>query len=361
MKLGARIFKTGIAIVLALFLAHLITKQGAVVAGISALFAVQPSVYKSYRTVIEQFQGNFIGAVLGVLMVYLFGVHILITGLTSIILISLLSKLKLQSVTGLAVVTQLIIMDHYGGDFLQTALMRFSFVMIGVLSASLVNLLFLPPKYETKLYYNCLNICSDVFKWIRLSINGTSEFHIVKKDLDDIRSRIVNLESNYDLYKEERAYTKRQVRRNTRKKILFKEMILSTRRAYDLLRKINRYENDLLNLSEDLRIQIKFELDELMTFHEEILMRITNKVPLNRTADTSLINERFKENLLDAFLKEVKYIETDAYNKQHIFQVIGAMFEYREKLEHLDTLTHSFYQYHREEKKITVEEDTAHM
>ncbi len=363
MKLGARIFKTGVSIALALSLAQLINVQGSVVAGISALFAVQPSVYKSYKTIIEQFQGNLIGALLAVIMVQLFGVHILISALSSIILIALLSQLKLQNVTGLAVVTQLIIMDHHEGDFFQTALMRFTFVMIGVISAFIVNLVFLPPKYETKLYYNCLNVCGDIFKWIRLSINGTSEYQIVKKDLEDFQSRIISLETQYDLYKNERAYTKKQAYRNTRKKILFKEIISSTRKAYELLKKLNRYENDILNLPEDLRVQIKFELDELMTYHEELLMRVTNKVSLGRAADTSLVTEQFKEDLLDAYLKELNryHAHEENYYKQHVFQVIGAMFEYREKLEHLDTLTHSFYKYHKEEQKINVEDENFDM
>lgn len=361
MKLGARILKTGISIVLALFIAHLFTAQGAVVAGISALFAVQPSVYKSFRTIIEQLQGNIIGAVLAVFMAQVFGMHIAIIGLTAVILISLLTKLNLQHVAGLAVVTQLVIMDHQGGDFYQTAILRFSTVMIGVISASIVNLVFLPPKYETKLYYNCLNICGDIFKWIRLSINGTSEFHVVKRDLEDIRSRIVTVESNYDLYKEERAYTKREMYRSIRKKILFKELIRSTRRAYDLLRKINRYENDILQLPEELRIQIKFELDDLMAFHEEILMRITNKVNSNRTADVSLITEHFKEDLLEAYLNELQPNQEYSFNKQHIFQVIGAMFEYKEQLEHLERLTHSFYKYHTDEKKIMIADENLDM
>lgn len=354
MKLGARILKTGIAIVLALFAASFIDAPGGIVAGISALFAMQPSVYKSYRTIIEQLQGNTIGALLAILMVHFFGFNILISGLTSIILISLLLKLNLSNVVGLAVVTQLIIMDAHDGNFYTTALLRFSFVMIGVLSAFVVNTLFLPPKFETKMYVNCLNICGDIFKWIRLEINGTTEYHVVKRDLDDIKSRIEKLETQFSLYKEERAYTKKRALRNTRKKILFKEMIRSTRRAYDVLRKLNRYENDVLNLPEELKIQIKFELDELMTHHEEILMRVTEKIPNTKLEDHSLIRV-YKINLIDAFLGELRKDESDVeYNKEHIFQVLGAMFEYREQLQHLDRLSHSFYKYHKDDRKINI-------
>lgn len=355
MKLGARIFKTGIAIIVALFIAHQINAPGAIVAGISALFAMQPNVYRSFKTIIEQFQGNLIGAFLAVAMATLFGFHIVIIGITSIILISILQRLNLSHVTGLAVVTQLIIMDHQDGDFIQSAILRFTFVMIGVISAFVVNTLFLPPKFESKIYYQCLNISSDIFKWIRLEINGSTEFHAVKRDIDNIRNRIEKLEEQYNLYKEERAYTKKGSIRNLRKKIIFKETVLATRRAHDVLRKMHRYENDIINLPEELKVQIKFELDELMTLHEELLMRISKKVPATKHDCQAIITEPYKLNIMDAFLEEINANPSDDYSKEHIFVIIGTLFDYRDKLEHLDSITHSFYKYHKEDKKFRIE------
>ncbi|UBH12707.1 FUSC family protein [Macrococcus armenti] len=355
MKLGARIFKTGIAIIVALFIAHQINAPGAIVAGISALFAMQPNVYRSFKTIIEQFQGNLIGAVLAVAMATLFGFHIVIIGITSIILISILQRLNLSHVTGLAVVTQLIIMDHQDGDFIQSAILRFTFVMIGVISAFVVNTLFLPPKFESKIYYQCLNISSDIFKWIRLEINGSTEFHAVKRDIDNIRNRIEKLEEQYNLYKEERAYTKKDSIRNLRKKIIFKETVLATRRAHDVLRKMHRYENDVINLPEELKVQIKFELDELMTLHEELLMRISKKVPATKHDCQTVITDPYKLNIMDAFLEEINANPSDDYSKEHIFVIIGTLFDYRDKLEHLDSITHSFYKYHKEDKKFRIE------
>lgn len=355
MKLGARIFKTGIAIIVALFIAHQINAPGAIVAGISALFAMQPNVYRSFKTIIEQFQGNLIGAFLAVAMATLFGFHIVIIGITSIILISILQRLNLSHVTGLAVVTQLIIMDHQDGDFIQSAILRFTFVMIGVISAFVVNTLFLPPKFESKIYYQCLNISSDIFKWIRLEINGSTEFHAVKRDIDNIRNRIEKLEEQYNLYKEERAYTKKGSIRNLRKKIIFKETVLATRRAHDVLRKMHRYENDVINLPEELKVQIKFELDELMTLHEELLMRISKKVPATKHDCQTVITEPYKLNIMDAFIEEINANPSDDYSKEHIFVIIGTLFDYRDKLEHLDSITHSFYKYHKEDKKFRIE------
>lgn len=359
MKLGARIFKTGIAIIVSLFIAHAIDAPGGIVAAISALFAMQPNVYRSFKTIIEQFQGNLIGAILAIVMAYTFGFNIIIIGITSIMLISILQKINLSHVIGLAVVTQLIIMDHQDGNFFESAAYRFTFVMIGVLSAFVVNTLFLPPKFETKMYYNCLNISSDIFKWIRLEINGSTEFHAVKRDIDDIRSRIEKVEEQYNLYKEERAYSKKGVIRNMRKKIIFKEIILATRRAHDVLRKLHRYENDVINLPEGLKVQIKFELDELMTIHEEILMRVSQKVPPNKIDDNYMITDAFKENILDAFLNEVTHSNMPDYNKEHVLIVIGTIFDYRDRLEHLDRITHSFYKFHKDDKKITIANEHA--
>ena len=67
MKLGARIVKTGVAIVLALFIAELLGLPNPVFAGIAAIFAIQPSIYRSYLTIIEQIQGNVIGAVIAII------------------------------------------------------------------------------------------------------------------------------------------------------------------------------------------------------------------------------------------------------------------------------------------------------
>lgn len=62
MKLGARIFKTGIAITLALYLASWIGLPAPIFAGIAAIFAIQPSIYRSFLIIIDQVQANIIGA-----------------------------------------------------------------------------------------------------------------------------------------------------------------------------------------------------------------------------------------------------------------------------------------------------------
>ena len=98
-------------------------------------------------------------------MVTIFGKNIVIMGVTVILLIAILYKFNLAHVATLAGVTALnIIMGQHTGSFYVTKRFRFILVMIGVVSASVVNLIiFLPPKFETKIYHNSVNIASEFY------------------------------------------------------------------------------------------------------------------------------------------------------------------------------------------------------
>ena len=228
MRLGARIFKTGIAIILAMSIASLLPDNIGLkaLAGVSAVVAMQPSVYRSIKTVSEQAIGNIIGALLAVTMVTIFSDNFIIMGVTVILLIAILFKFNLAHVATLASVTALIIMGQHTGSFYVAAFFRFALVMIGVLSSSIVNLIFLPPKFETKIYYNSVNISSDIFVWFKLVLNDTSEFHNIKQDGDQLNSRINKLEQIYNYYHEEKPLTKKHIYQQNRKKILDRKSVV---------------------------------------------------------------------------------------------------------------------------------------
>ena len=152
MKFGARILKTGIAIVLALYISELLNLPAPVLSGIAAIFAIQPTIYRSYQTVLEQIQGNIIGALVAVSFVLLFGNDIFIIGLAVMVVITINLKLKMDKTIVLSIVTAIAIMENQEGDFLNFAFIRLSSVLLGIVSSFIVNLVFIPPKYEAKLY-----------------------------------------------------------------------------------------------------------------------------------------------------------------------------------------------------------------
>ncbi|KAB7643944.1 MULTISPECIES: FUSC family protein [Staphylococcus] len=360
MRLGARILKTGIAIILAMSIASLLPDNIGLksLAGVSAVVAMQPSVYKSIKTVSDQAIGNIIGALLAVTMVTIFSDNFIIMGVTVILLIAILFRFNLAHVATLASVTALIIMGQHTGSFYVAAFFRFVLVMIGVLSSSIVNLLFLPPKFETKIYYNSANISSDIFVWFKLVLNDTSEFHNIKQDGDQLNTRINKLEQIYNFYHEERPLFKKHIHAQYRKKILFKEVVRTTRLAYEVLNRMSRYQNDLHQLNNQLLLQIKLELDSLIAFHEQILKSLSKKAKYNVAQFQYEVDNPQKKDLMDAFQNELIHNPYQThYSYANIMQIIAAIEEYRYHLEHLDRLRISFFTYHRSDSDIDIADE----
>lgn len=360
LKLGARVIKTGIAVILALAIASLLPKEAGLksIAAVSAVVAMQPSVYRSIKTIADRANGNIIGAVLAVLMVTAFGNHFVIMGVTVILLIAILFRFNLAHVATLASVTALIIMGQHTGNFYVSAFFRFILVMIGVLSSSIVNLIFLPPKFESKLYYNALNISTDIFMWFKLVLNDTSEYHQIKEDRGLISKRVLKLEQIFEYYEEERPLTKKQLHAQNRKKILFKEIVLVTRQAYAVLKRMNRYQHDLHSLNNELLLQIKLDIDSLTAFHEQIFISLSKKAKYDVDFEDTSVDNPQKKDLMDAFQKElIQNPYQTEYSYANIMQIISAIEEYRYTLRHLDRLRISFFSYHQDDNKIELLEE----
>src|SRR5690625_3979369 len=126
MKLGARIIKTGLAVVLSLYIAIWTNLEPPTFAALAAAFAVQPSIYRTFQTILEQVQANIVGAVLAVLFVMSFGQDPFVIGLVVALTIAIILKAKLESSTiPLAIVTVIIVMESPVTNFIQFATERF--------------------------------------------------------------------------------------------------------------------------------------------------------------------------------------------------------------------------------------------
>lgn len=362
MTLGARILKTGIAIVLALLLAQLLNAPSPVFAGISAIFAIQPTIYRSYLSIIEQIQGNLIGAIIAVVFVLSFGNNVFIIGLAAIIVITINLKLKLEKTIILSTVTLIAIMESPTDDFITFAIIRFSTIMLGILSSFIVNLVFLPPKYENKLYNSISDISEEITKWIRLNVRHASEHNLLKNDIEKMSDRIIKIDQLYLMYKEERNYFKKTTLLKARKLVIYRQMINTLKKSFNTLKKLHRYENELLTLPEDFQNNIQQQLDCLIHHHEHVMLKFIGKVKPNVTFEEGsisldrkalflqLINhykETVSENVCDQEEEMIQY---------HAMQIISAIIEYDEYVEHLDTLITSIQVHHRHEPEVTIEE-----
>ncbi|MCP8970968.1 FUSC family protein [Ectobacillus ponti] len=357
MKLGARILKTGIAITLALYAGILLGLPSPVFAGISAVFAVQPSVYRSYLTALEQLQANVIGAIFAIGFLLAFGNNPFIIGLTAVLVIALALKFRLENTIPIALVTVIAIMDYTGTGFFGFAFSRFITIMLGILAASLVNMVFMPPRYETKLYHRLEANTEEIVKWIRLNIRQASDFITLKTDIDRMKEKMIKLNHLYLLYHEERSYTKKARYVKNRKLVLFRQMLTTTNRALDTLKLLHRLENELHQMPQDFQELIRAELDCLVNYHEQVILKFIGKTKQQAAPD--MWNEvcASKDQLIHVFGRYQHSEQEDDYKTWlHLFPLIAAIIEYNQQLEHLDRLIGSFYTYHNPEDELNIQE-----
>lgn len=330
MKLGARIFKTGLAVVLALMLGEFLNLPSPVFAAIAAVFAIQPSIYRSYLTILEQIQGNVVGAIVAIIFGLLFGNHFIIVGMAAIMVIIINLRLKIDTIS-LSVVTLIIIMESPPDEFITYSLLRFGTIVLGIFSAFLINLIFIPPKYETKLYQAISDISNEVLKWIRLSVHQAADLKLLKKEIETLNERFVKLEEIYMFYREEKTFLKKENRGKMRKLVIYRHMIATGKSALELLKKQHHYEYDLSFVEKHTIEQLKEIIQQLNNNHEHLLLRYVGKaIQIHDEEMQEYENNRKK--LLKVFNDYQKSSANDEI-APHVLQFIAAVLEYNEQLE----------------------------
>lgn len=343
MKLGARVLKTGIAIVIALFIAQLLELPTAVFAGIAAIFAIQPSIYRSYLTIVEQLQGNLIGATVAVVFTLLLGPQLIVIGLAAVVVMIIMLKLGLEKSISLALVTMIAVMEVKGDDFLTFALLRVATILVGVLAAFLVNLVFMPPKYETKLFQAIHQAQDEIIRWTRLAGRQASEHSATKKSLSKVKERLEQIDQLYSLFKEERSYVKKTSAAKARRLVVYRQMIITTRSSYDVLKRLHQFENELINLPEHFRMMIQERLEVLLVYHEQLHLKFVGKLKAEREDDGLQSEFIQRQEVMDIFAKEIAITkEEEDFSTYHLLHVLSSILNYEEQLEHLDMLITSY-------------------
>ncbi|WP_088103132.1 FUSC family protein [Halalkalibacter urbisdiaboli] len=357
MKLGARIFKTGLAIILSLYLAILFNLEPPMFAALAAAFAIQPSIYRTFQTILDQVQANVIGAVLGIIFVITFGHEPFVVGLVVVLAIAIILKVKLEPTTiPLAIVTIIVIMESPSETFVEFATGRFILILVGVFAAFIVNLVFIPPRYETKLYYKIQHATESIIQWINLLIRRDADPRSLKRDIQRLEEQMVKLENLYLLYKEERNYFMKNKYAKARKVVLFRQMVLTTKKALFVLKNLERRSEELHSLPEGFEKNIEIQLDQLTKYHDRILLRYIGKVTSQPAEEMMNEINDGKIALTELFIHQYEEKAISQAQWLHILPIISQIIEYQEQLEHLDNLVDSFFNYHKDENQVKVQE-----
>ena len=353
MKLGARIFKTGLSVVLAIYLAMLFDIEATMIAGIAAALSVFPSIYRSWKHLLNQLKANIIGAVFAIIAFMTIGTSPVAIGFVIIVVIAMNLKLKLSDTIGVSIVTIIAIMQIPEGNHLWFALERFLLVVIGIFSALVVNFLFMPPKYETTLMNKLKETSDQLLTLLRVFLEentiGEKTYQDEKKR---IRSDAKEINETFDFYKDEFHNVLKKHRYHEAKKlVIFRNMIEVIKKELDLLKLIKRQLLPNTEIPDDVKKEIKESLLYLASYNERIFFKydkeLAIKHPHEAPKDLVVRNKQLASKLMNY------YKQNELEQWYLVLPIVSALIDLANELEKLDQHVDHFLL--REENKKTSE------
>lgn len=353
MKIGARTFKTGLAIFLSLWIPTTFgMPEAATLAGISVITSMQPSVKKSFHTLRDRVFANTIGGVVAVIIASLFGNSLVMIGLASATLIALLHQLKLNNVIVLSTVTLIVIMMAQTQENLfYSAATRVLATIIGVFIAFGVNSFILPPKYDERLYHLTNQVTDDLTRFIRTSLRKNVQYAIMRTDLKHIDQSISKMKKYLTHVQdgELRRFFAKKEYSLARLIVVYRQFIKTTETAYRLIEIFHQSENVVNHFPEELRVLVRERLDTLMTAHEQILLKWNDRI-LPDEVNFITYKSNLRKTFMEAFFNEAGMESENDYKQSNtVIHIMSIVLEYEESLQHLNILVTSFKKHHQED------------
>jgi uncharacterized membrane protein YgaE (UPF0421/DUF939 family) len=330
MTFGARIIKTGIAVTLALYVSIWLGFTPPVIAAVAAIFAMQPSIYRSWRYFLEQVQTITLGAILAMLGGMLLSNAPIAIGAVCVLVIMICIKLKMVETIGVTLVTVVAVMEASGQwDF---ALNRFLLSIIGIVAAFVINIVFLPPKPKQQFDEQIHSAFTQLSLLLRTAISDEMKEKVFRAQRQDLIDSLNSLREKYKLLEEELKKLKRAKYRETRQLVVFKQMLHTLEKGFGVLEAVQEHffqadRTDEMNKSYDRH------LEKLIKFHEHVLLKFDDKLKPNSWDSTSI------EDANDQFMKQATdYYSEERDGSRRLVIVAAAMYDYGYQTARLDRL-----------------------
>ncbi|WP_394120303.1 aromatic acid exporter family protein [Planococcus donghaensis] len=331
---GPRIFKTGVAVIIAIYICGFFGLDNIAFAAVAAILAVQPSLYRTWKQLPDQLITNTLGASISLFFIYFLGENPITIGLVIMIMISLSLKLKMDSTIPLTLVTVAAIMTSGAGEDLYFALERFSVILIGTISAIIVNLVVFPPKYKKSFSDNIHSAFQQMSLLLRTAISNElteGSYQVLSRNF---KKELENLVEQFKLFDEERIKLgkSRTKQLNDREMIVFRQMLKTLEEGNQLLGKID--DHYFQSKSEQSVNQLFDQyLEELIKYHEYLFLKYQGKIKEFQHSDADMLNRRneFYESVI-SLAKE------DQEKNIRLLIVASALFDYTFYLHRLDQL-----------------------
>lgn len=331
--IGARVVKTGIAVALALYIANTLGFEGAILAGVAAIFAIQPSVYRSWQHVLEQVQTNTLGAALALGVSYVVPVNEIVIGLTCIAVILIALALKMETTVSLTLVTVIVVLQA-GGDWVY-ALNRFSVILIGIGSAFVVNAAILPPNHQKQFLQNYRSLLETLSLLLRTAVSDELKENESRSLREKLHEGIIKMNERYGMLEEEWRKWRRFRPQPSRHLVVQKQLVRTMTVGVEVLDAVEEHYFAHREQSEREALPFDSGIEELIHYHEYTLLKYDGKMKPGEQMYLKI--SRHTEKLLrDAVIQAKPEQEKDCCMK--LVLVASAIYEYGHQLRRLDKL-----------------------
>ncbi|MGW8956265.1 FUSC family protein [Paenibacillus sp. NPDC055715] len=327
---GARVLKTGIAVTLALFLSTFLNTHSPVGAAIAAIFAMQPSIYRSWRYFLDQLQTSTLGAIMALLGGMVFSNEPIAVGLVCVLVLMICLKINMADTVGLTLVTVVSVMEA-SGDW-KFAVTRFVLTLIGIVSAFVINVTVFPPKPKRQFINQIQSVFNSMSLLLRTAISDEIKESVFKEEKGNLERAIKSLSDKYHLFEEEQKKLKRSRFSQTRRMVVYKQMLESLHKGYEVLDAVERhYFQSLRPKGTDAFFDGHLEL--LIRFHEHALLKFEDKLKPNEEE-----SEMFQQANGEFMKHAITRFDHCQEGMLRLSIVAAAMYDYGHQLERLSRL-----------------------
>ena len=89
-----------------------------------------------------------------------------------------------------------------------------------------------------------------------------------------------------------------------RKLVVYRQMILTSKKSLELLQRLHNHENELAQLPTQFHLMIQERLDSLLTYHEQLLLKYTGKLKPEHSEWSKSIDYVQRNELMEILLNK---------------------------------------------------------
>jgi len=258
LKLGARILKTGLVVVLTLVITHSFNIGPALLAVIAAVTALQPSLKQSVNYIIQQIEANAIGISCAILAILILGNDPITISLVVMVSIVLNLRLKLEKNIPLSIVTILSMMEATTSNVFVFGLERFGMAMLGGTIALVVNHIFATRDYEKKLNKEFGLLDQKTQHIFKSLLSNHVRAKRIRQEMSFFQTHITDTQAVFSFYCNDYYWISYKKKGSLKKLLAFRRMLAMFSSTHELLKFMLEHRTHVLNKTEGIELHDLF-------------------------------------------------------------------------------------------------------